>query len=69
MLDKPEDSVVPPLAFSSAATEALVEEDSSISVDLRDFEGVDWSRLKQYWLVLKPKYTDGELTEEFAIGT
>ncbi|KAG9375519.1 hypothetical protein A1F94_013910 [Pyrenophora tritici-repentis] len=46
MFDKPEDSIVQPLAFSSAATEASVEEDSAVSVDFRDFEGVDWSRLK-----------------------
>jgi hypothetical protein len=43
MFDKPEDSIVQPLAFSSAATEASVEEDSAVSVDFRDFEGVDWS--------------------------
>ncbi|KAG9375767.1 hypothetical protein A1F94_013716 [Pyrenophora tritici-repentis] len=46
MFDKPEDSIVQPLAFSSAATEASVEEDSAVSVDFRDFEGVDWSRLR-----------------------
>jgi hypothetical protein len=48
MYDKPEDSIVQPLAFSSAATEASVEEDSAVSVDFRDFEGVDWSRLKGF---------------------
>ncbi|KAG9381602.1 Dimer-Tnp-hAT multi-domain protein [Pyrenophora tritici-repentis] len=48
MFDKPEDSIVQPLAFSSAATEASVEEDSAVSVDFRDFEGVDWSRLKGF---------------------
>ena len=48
MFDKLEDSIVQPLAFSSAATEASVEEDSAVSVDFRDFEGVDWSRLKGF---------------------
>ena len=41
MLDKLEDSIAHLLAFSSAATKALVEEDSAISVDFRDFKGVD----------------------------
>jgi hypothetical protein len=41
MFDKLEDSIVQPLAFSSAVTEASVEEDSAVSVDFRDFEGVD----------------------------
>jgi hypothetical protein len=40
MLDKPEDSIVQPLAFSSTATEALME-DSAASVNFRDFKGVD----------------------------
>ncbi|KAF2820898.1 hypothetical protein CC86DRAFT_386925 [Ophiobolus disseminans] len=41
MLNKPEDSIVQPLAFSSAATEASIEDDSAVSVDFRDFEGVN----------------------------
>ena len=41
MFDKPEDSIVQPLAFSSAATKALVEEDSAVSVNFCDFKGVD----------------------------
>jgi hypothetical protein len=44
----PENSVIQPLAFSGAATEASVEEDSAVSVDFRDSEGVDWSRLKGF---------------------
>jgi hypothetical protein len=48
MFDKPENSIVQPLAFSSAATEALVEEDSAVSVNFRNFEGVDWLRLKRF---------------------
>jgi hypothetical protein len=41
MLNKPEDSIVQLLAFSSAATEALIEEDSAVSVNFRDFKGVN----------------------------
>jgi hypothetical protein len=41
MLDKLEDSIVQPLAFSSAATEASMEEDSAVSVNFRDFKGVN----------------------------
>jgi hypothetical protein len=44
MFDKPENSIVQPLAFSSAAIEALVEEDSAVSVNFRNFEGVGLSR-------------------------
>jgi hypothetical protein len=48
MFDKPENSIVQPLAFSSAAIEALVEEDSAVSVNFRNFEGVDWLQLKRF---------------------
>ena len=59
MLDKPEDSIAHPLAFSSAATEASVEEDSAISVDFRDFKGVDESRSKGFIALLSTPRGEG----------
>ena len=41
MLNKLEDSIAHLLAFSSAATKAIVEENSAVSVNFRDFKGVN----------------------------
>jgi hypothetical protein len=41
MLNKLENSIIQLLAFSSAATEVLIEEDSAISVNFRNFKSVN----------------------------
>ncbi|KAF2726514.1 hypothetical protein EJ04DRAFT_453214, partial [Polyplosphaeria fusca] len=45
---KPPIATVQTRAFSSAATEASVEEDAAPPINFTDFNGVDWSRLKGF---------------------
>ena len=47
-LDTSEESISQPLAFSSAATEASVEEDNFDGHDFHDFEGLDWGWSKRF---------------------
>ena len=48
MINRPENSIMQPLAFSSAATEAAsVKENCLKGHEFRNFKGLDWRRLKR----------------------